>query len=34
MMSDDDVSRIEILTGPPPEPPLVRHATDAVLVVE
>jgi predicted PurR-regulated permease PerM len=34
MMSDDDVSRIEFVAGSQSEPPLVRQATDAALVVE
>jgi predicted PurR-regulated permease PerM len=34
MMSDEDISRIAIPAGSPPEAPLVRHATDAVIAVE
>jgi predicted PurR-regulated permease PerM len=34
MMSDEDVSRIEVAAGSLSEPPLVRHGTDAALVVE
>jgi hypothetical protein len=34
MMSDDDLGRIEVLPGSPPEEPLVRHATDAVILAD
>lgn len=34
MMSDEDVSRIEVVAGSQSEPPLVRHGTDAALVAE
>jgi predicted PurR-regulated permease PerM len=34
MMSDDDLGRIEVLPGSPPEEPLVRHATDTVILAD
>jgi predicted PurR-regulated permease PerM len=34
MMSDDDISRIAIPAGSPPEAPLVRHPTDPALTLE
>jgi predicted PurR-regulated permease PerM len=34
MMSDEDISRIAIPAGSPPEASLVRHPTDAVIVME
>lgn len=34
MMSDEDISRIEVPAGSPPEAPLVRHPTDPPLALE